>query len=425
MKFIHTADWHLGNRMHDVDRKSEFENFFSWLKEEIMAEKAETLVISGDIYDTVNPPVDSRKQYIQFLASLCGTDCRNVVVVGGNHDSGNLLDSEKDILEILNIHVVGSLCGTSTEKMVFELFDMDGNVNGICAAVPFARESELREFFDGECEDGSFSDKAFSALYGKVFEEAKKLRGERQIPIIATGHLYAADLEGRFEGLNREVKTDDGIRVLDVVGNLGSVHAGVFPKELDYVALGHIHYSTMVAKNPRIRYSGSPFVLGFDEANLPRHVLSVEVSSGEEPLVSKIEVPRFCEYRRISGDSKTIRTELSKYISKVSEKDTFIEIFYKKEIGVNIHEELEDIISALPENVSVVSRKVQDSGMIFSSGLGNFQMEELKTLSPEEIFKNLILSKSASFTENQNSVVEKFLPMFKLVAQEVENGEDL
>ena len=39
MKFIHTADWHLGNKMHEVERTKEFENFFNWLKNTIIEEK--------------------------------------------------------------------------------------------------------------------------------------------------------------------------------------------------------------------------------------------------------------------------------------------------------------------------------------------------------------------------------------------------
>ncbi len=52
MKFIHTADWHLGNKMHEVERTKEFENFFNWLKNTIIEEKAEALgIIAKEIKD--------------------------------------------------------------------------------------------------------------------------------------------------------------------------------------------------------------------------------------------------------------------------------------------------------------------------------------------------------------------------------------
>ena len=55
MKLIHTADWHLGNQMHDINRTEEYRHFFKWLKEKIIQEKAEVLVISGDVFDVANP----------------------------------------------------------------------------------------------------------------------------------------------------------------------------------------------------------------------------------------------------------------------------------------------------------------------------------------------------------------------------------
>ncbi|MBR1723041.1 MAG: metallophosphoesterase, partial [Treponema sp.] len=63
MRFIHTADWHLGNQMHEIDRRKEFSMFLSWLKDLITEKSADSLVIAGDIFDTVNPSIDSRRQY--------------------------------------------------------------------------------------------------------------------------------------------------------------------------------------------------------------------------------------------------------------------------------------------------------------------------------------------------------------------------
>jgi len=452
MKFIHTADWHLGNRMHDIERNEEFKQFLIWLKNKITEENAEGLVVAGDIFDTAMPPTESRKQYIQFLASLLNTCCKNVIIVGGNHDSGALLDSEKDILEALNIHVVGSLANIKPEDMVFELYDKDDKVCAICAAVPFARENELRDYFNEDVEDGGFSDKAYGALYEKVLEAARNLKGDRDVPLIATGHLYAANLEGRFEKVSKEVETssDDGKRTLDVVGKLGSVHVDVFPSEFDYVALGHIHYATMVAKNPKVRYSGSPFILGYDEAHLDRNILCVEVESGKSPEVKKIEVPKTVEYRRISGDCKTIREQLEKYLSKKPDsktgvyEETHLELYYKKENSINIHDELEDLINELrSKKVYVASRRVQETGKIMNGqNLSCEDMEELKNLEPEEIFKSLILSKmpvdigadaknlnpeeqEKLISEKQEKIIERYLPVFLEAFGKVENGEDI
>ena len=139
MKFIHTADWHLGNTMHDIDRTEETGAFFNWLKCEIESAGAQALVIAGDIFDVVNPSNIAKTQYYRFLASLLNTRCTNVIVVGGNHDSGTLLDAPAGILDALNIKVVGSINNRKVEDLVIELKDGGGDIIGISCAVPCIR----------------------------------------------------------------------------------------------------------------------------------------------------------------------------------------------------------------------------------------------------------------------------------------------
>ena len=177
MKFIHTADWHLGNSMHDIDRQKETEQFLAWLKERIVELGAQCLVIAGDIFDTTTPPIEARRQYFRFLASLLETDCKNIVLIGGNHDSGALLDAPRDLLEALNIQMVGSLGERPVEELVKELTDASGNVVGISAAVPYVRETELRRFKPEDATD--FAQSTYSGLYSAVYEAAEKLRASR------------------------------------------------------------------------------------------------------------------------------------------------------------------------------------------------------------------------------------------------------
>ena len=422
MRIIHTADWHLGNQMHDINRTEEARNFLKWLKAQIEEKSAEALIVSGDIFDTVNPSNEARKLYYTFLASLADTCCRNVVITGGNHDSAMMLDAAKELLEVMNIRVIGSVNNLLPEDMVIELASGGAVAGGgaLCLAVPFVREVELRnlvEVGDGASDvaDKDLYSRAYGKLYEEVFAAAEKVRAGREIPVMATGHLYAAKLEGRLEGARADQKSDDGVKVLDTVGTLGNVPASVFPDQLDYVALGHIHYSTMVAKNPKIRYSGSPFVMGFDEALLPHYVLCVDLEYGKSAVVEKLEVPQTYIYRRLSGTLDEIKNQLKEYITLKSEKNVFLEICYKREAGTNAQEFLEDDVKLLPENIKVVSWKLMEQEMLFSSGFfEDFSSEEIKNLDDEQVFRQLILSKIGLDPESSEAkaVLEKFLPLF-------------
>ena len=424
MRFIHTADWHLGNQMHDIERKEEYEAFFRFLKAEIVEKKAESLIVAGDVFDTVNPSLEARRLYYTFLASLVDSPCKNVIIVGGNHDSSALLDSAKELLEVLNIRVVGTISNLTFSEMCFELKNSQGEVSGICMALPFVRELELRNLIDEKSkkiEDADLYSLSYKSLYDGLFAEAEKIRAGRNIPLIATGHLYASDLEGRLSEKKSSEKTDDGVKVLDVRGTLGAVPPSVFPK-VDYVALGHIHYSSMVAKNPAVRYSGSPFVMGFDEANLSHGFLCVTIDEKKSLSVEKILSPHTFIYRRISGSLSEIKNELENLEKLGSEKKTFLELYYKREIGVNAQEYLEEKIRSLPENICVVSWKIAEGeNALFSSGFENFDAGEIKNLDDKAVFSQLILSKSGLDGESEEgkAVLEKYLPLFMKIAGEV------
>ena len=202
---------------------------------------------------------------------------------------------------------------------------------------------------------------------------------------------------------------------MDPVGNLGCVPSSVFPSQLDYVALGHIHYSTMVDGNPKIRYSGSPFVMGFDEALIPHYVLCLDLQEGKEAKVEKLEVPQNFIYRRLSGTLADLKKELKEYISLKSEKSLFLEICYKREFGTNGQDFLEDDIKLLPENIQVVSWKIMEEENLFSGGnYADFSSDEIKNLDDEDVFKQLILSKSGLDPESPEAkaLLEKYLPLF-------------
>lgn len=418
MRFIHTADWHLGNSMHDIDRQEETKQFLAWLKDRIVRFGAQSLVISGDIFDTAVPPLEARRMYFQFLASLLDTDCKNVVIIGGNHDSGALLDAPRDLLEALNIQMVGSLGERSVEELVKELTDVNGNVVGISAAVPYVREPELRRF-KPESGDADFAQSTYSGLYSAVYEAAESLRAGRDIPIVATGHLYASKLEGRPE--NDEGKDAKGHGMRDIVGNLGTIPVSVFPEGFDYVALGHIHYTTMVAQNPKVRYSGSPFVLGFDEAKIPHHILEIDLEKGEEPVVMKIETPQYFKFVRVSGSIENIIMQLNQLKNAPADKPTKVEVVFDYTPGVNINEALASVLEGAP--FEVVSKKANRTDALTADSFSDDTLDSVDELPDEEIFKLLVMSKSGAkeMDESLKKNYEDYLPLFMQVVEEVKN----
>jgi exonuclease SbcD len=414
MRFIHTADWHLGNQMHDINRFQEMLSFFQWLKNQIIEKKAEVLLVSGDIFDTVNPSMEARQLYYDFLASLKDSPCKTVVITGGNHDSAAMLETSKAMLKLNDIHVIGSINNLQAQDMVIELNTSDGK-KALCLAVPFVREIELRNLVP-QAQDSELYTKAYTKLYSDVYQAALKKAGKDKFPLIVMGHLYAANLEGRLSGAPSNTKTDDGMKILDTVGSLGNVPSSVFPEDADYVALGHIHYTTTVGKNPKIRYSGSPFVMGFDEASYPHYVLCVDVDGESPAKVEKLEVPLCCVYQRLEGSLDAIKAQIKSFSKLQSPKAVYLELCYKRETGVNAQDFLDEDVKNLPENIKVVSWKIfqKESNTSYQNYIQDYTSDEIKNLDDEEIFRQLIISKMQLDPESPEvkAALEKFLPLF-------------
>lgn len=435
MKFIHTADWHLGNMMHDIDRTRETDEFLKWLEQEIETVGAQALVIAGDIFDVVNPSNVAKKQYYRFLASLLKTKCSNVIAVGGNHDSGTLLDAPADLLEALNIKVVGSINGRNVKDLVVELKDRNGNVIGICCAVPFMRNLELEQFYktagvreSGDAADAVSDEDLLKRLYADVYRCAVELRGNRNIPIIATGHLYASNLSGREaesagntaavenafaseDASMPETSVDDGVR--EVIGTLGNVDVSTFPSGLDYVSLGHIHYASMVAKNPKVRYSGSPFVMGFDESNCKRYILCVDAEPNAVPSVEKIEVPKTIRFEQFKGNLEMIKQSLRNLEKElqVHPMETYVDLLLTKGNFVSLNDALEAEESG---KYFVVKRHRVSRDVLRGAKGFDDCVESTKQYKKEDYFRMLIAS---NVQENDESEVvknqyDKFISLF-------------
>ncbi|WP_289047698.1 exonuclease SbcCD subunit D C-terminal domain-containing protein [uncultured Psychrobacter sp.] len=281
LTILHTSDWHLGRRLYGRMRYEEFEAFLSWLQETISAHKVDVLIVAGDIFDTMTPSNRAQALYYEFLGKVSKLCCEHIVIVAGNHDSPTFLDAPSKVLKFLNVHVIGTACDDLNDE-VLVLDAVDGTPHCIIAAVPYLRDRDVRGSHAGESADSKDANviKGIRAHYDEVASIAKARQEhlsnahQRHIPIIATGHLFAA---------GSKTTEDDGVRDL-YVGSLGQISADMFDDGFDYVALGHLHVPQRVGGCEHIRYSGSPIAMGFGEAKQQKQVLLVEFGEVEKSL---------------------------------------------------------------------------------------------------------------------------------------------
>ena len=317
MKLLHTSDWHLGRTLYSKkERQEEHQAFLEWLLKTIHDENIDLLLITGDVFDTASPSSSYQKIYYDFLVQVRNSGCKQVIVVGGNHDSPSFLNAPKEILSALNVTVIGNV-GAQLDDEIVVVKDAQNEPVLIVCAVPFLRERDISRFAEGE----TYSDrsKRINENIKKHYEEiatlAEKKRetAGRKIPIIATGHLSVT-------GGKRDA--DDGVRET-YIGNIETIGSDIFPETFDYVALGHYHIACKIKDH--IRYCGSPIPMGFGEAKQKKVVYIIDFE--DQMNIETKEIPVFQKLESIVGDKDYI----SKRITELKEAgdSVWIEIIYQ------------------------------------------------------------------------------------------------
>ena len=377
MKILHSSDWHIGKYLYGRKRYEEFEAFFDWLLKEIIALDIDVLLVAGDIFDTSTPNNRAQEIYYRFLCNVAQSNCKHIVVIAGNHDSPSFISAPKNILKSLNVHVVGTVPDDLADEVI-ELKNENDELELIVCAVPYLRDKDVRKVQAGE----SLEDKSENLVQGikehyrqvaaiaVQKREAYLKSSSKYIPIIGMGHLFAA---GGSPG--------EGVRDL-YVGSLGYVSAEAFPKEFDYVALGHLHIAQKVSGLETLRYCGSPIPMGFGEAKQVKKLISISYeNNSSKALISEIPIPNFQSLEKISAGDEQILNRISDLLAAKS--SSWLEIEYEGENDAQaFREKVLELISA--SEMELLRFKSKNT---FERYLLNEDLEEkLEDLSPEDVF---------------------------------------
>jgi exonuclease SbcD len=287
MRLLHTSDWHLGHMLRgEVAREHEHAAFVKWLLGTCVREAADVLVITGDVFDSATPSAAAERMWFDFLAAARrARPAMDIVAIAGNHDSPARLGAASSILRELSVHVVGSLPRVNGAIDLDRVLIPVAGGRGLIAAVPFLRPADLP----------SDSPDALETIYGEVLAGARARRRPEQA-LIVTGHLFLAGAEAPHFS-ERRVS----------IGGQESASARLFPEDIDYVALGHIHRAQGVERDS-IRYAGAPLALSLDESWYPHQIVAIDFevamygrdgSANRLPRIRSLPVPRTVEIVRV------------------------------------------------------------------------------------------------------------------------------
>ncbi len=394
MKILHTSDWHLGQRLLQLDRHEEFRLALEWLLEVIRDEKIDVLLVAGDIFDIGNPPNQSRQLYYNFLRQILQTDCRHVVITGGNHDSPAMLNAPRELLEGFNIHVLGAATDNPEDELIV-LRDSNNKAELVVAAVPFLRDRDLRISRVGESSQ-SRQERLQNGLtehYEQLAALAKPYH-QQGIPTIAMGHLYAKGAVA--------AERQDNI----YVGNRENMEAGQFPTLFDYVALGHIHRAQTVGNAEHIRYCGSLIPLSFSETQDDKQVWILHIEDNSIKEIEKKSVPTFRRLKTIHGSLEKVQQSLERFAAKPDRLLTpWVEVVVEVEDFVpQLDQVLQEFCADMP--LELVKVRVNRPYVPISAQLDD--TPDLEELDVEEVFLQKCRSVGVQEEEQLEALVDTF-----------------
>lgn len=377
-RLLHTSDWHLGHVLHGVDRKYEHAKLLQWLTDTVIREQIDALLITGDVFDAANPPIEAQETWCRFLADLWRRDPQlQIVVIGGNHDSASRLEVNDPLLRALGrLHVIGGVPWKDgrpeLDKLILQLQNRAGVISAWVAAVPFLRATETGT--------GSAAIVAESTrrLYDTVLTDARSRREPGQA-LLAMGHLYM--IGGKVSELSE--------RRL-IIGDQSPVPADVFPEDVAYAALGHLHLAQSVGGRETVRYSGSPLPLSLSERRYSHEVVLVDFEGEQVSGCRSLAIPRFVDILRVpENGSAAIDDAVCALRELPSRTDGPEEIRPLLEVCVKVDRpepNLRQLIEAALEGkeARLVRLGVEQSGSIH--GLKGGELRSVAEIRPEEVF---------------------------------------
>ncbi|WP_342624784.1 exonuclease SbcCD subunit D C-terminal domain-containing protein [Pseudomonas alkylphenolica] len=411
MRLFHTSDWHLGQTLHGQERDFEHACFLDWLLGQLKLRQPDALLIAGDIFDTVNPPVKAQERLYDFIVQAHEQQPKlNIVMIAGNHDSGSRIELPAPLMRRLRTHALGRVQWLDdgvldSDRLLIPLTNARGKIAAWCLALPFLRPAEVT---------GAQLGDDYLRGIGQVHERLIEAALERRKPgqaLIAVSHAHMAG--GSV--------SEDSERSL-IIGNAEALPASLFSKDISYVALGHLHKPQRVNREERIRYSGSPIPLSFSEIGYQHQILEIELDGSQLASVETRLIPRAVHLQRLGP------APLAEILEQLAElpvvdllddpqRQPWLEVRVRlDEPQPDLRQQLESALHG--KAVRLVRIGAEYAGNREGDALDDAALVELGQMTPQELFSR------AWAQAYGNAVDEQTLADFALLLQDVQQQEE-
>lgn len=271
MRFLHTADLHLGKALNDVSLIEDQREILGQIEQIALDNKVDAVLIAGDIYQSAAPSAEAMALFDGFVCRLQESGVR-VFAISGNHDSHLRVSYLSSIAEKSGVYFSRVFDGT---VQTIEMTDEYGKID--VHLMPFLKPSMVRPKYPDE-EISNYEDAVAAVL------RHSRLDKERRNVLVAHQFISGGETSDSEE---------------QTVGGVDRVDAALF-EGYDYVALGHLH-APQQAGRAAMRYSGSPLKYSFSEEKHHKSVVIADMREKGAVDVELVPLVPVHDVRQITG----------------------------------------------------------------------------------------------------------------------------
>ena len=294
MRILHTADWHLGKRLDSINRHDEQVAVLAEICQIADREAVDVVLIAGDLFDVFSPPNESSELFFRTCKRLTNNGLRAVVAIAGNHDSPERIEAPETLARECGIVFSGfpntivtpfslpsNIHLTKSDRGFIELKLPNFDYPLRLFLTPYANEFRLKQQLNIEKTD----DNIRQILTEQWYYLAEKYANTEGVNI-GVAHLFVMQRDGEMPAEPDDEKPIN-------VGGAGVIYTDCFPKQFQYVALGHLHRQQEISRKPcPIVYSGSPLAYSFNEDNQDKYVMLLEAEPFQPVHFQRIKLEK-------------------------------------------------------------------------------------------------------------------------------------
>jgi exonuclease SbcD len=293
MRFLHTADWHVGKPLRGRSRMDEYAAALDQVAGIAVDREVDAVLVAGDVFDSPAPPPEAERLVYDFLARLASERIAGVVIAG-NHDHPKKLGALARLLEGLGIHVRPEVQPPGAGGVV-ALASRDGKEQARVAVLPFVPERKVVD----ACAVMDSEHKWYEAYAERVEQILDLLVGGLgpETVNLVLGHVL---IDGARVGT--------GERALHL-GRVYGLNAQQLPSSVQYIGLGHLHRPQEVLAPARTFYAGSLVELDFGEREQDKRVVVFEAKPGRPASVESVPVTAGRRLRDVAGSLEELERQ--------------------------------------------------------------------------------------------------------------------